>query len=86
MLIIKYWDCFCAKGARRTILDYEFVIDTGSSPPICCCRPKYSPHEKPIIMDQIASLIANNWIENPEVHRAVCLSWLQHLIRNISTI
>ena len=59
-LIIKYWDCFCMVGARRTILDYEFAIDTGSSPPICCRRPKYGPHEKPIIMDQINSLLAND--------------------------
>ena len=27
-LVIKYWDCFCAEGVKRTILDYEFSIDT----------------------------------------------------------
>ena len=31
-IIIKYWDCFCAGGAVRTILDYEFAIDTGAPP------------------------------------------------------
>ena len=35
-MIIKYWDWFCLRGARRTILDYEFSIDTGASPPVCC--------------------------------------------------
>ena len=34
-IIKQYWDCFCARGARRTILDYEFCIDTGASPPVC---------------------------------------------------
>ena len=62
-IVKKYWDCFCAKGACRTILDYEFAIDTGASKPVCCRRPTYGPHEKPIIMDQISSLLANDWIE-----------------------
>ena len=45
------------------ILDYEFAIDTGKSKPVCCYCPTYSPHEKPIIMKQILSLLANYWIE-----------------------
>ena len=65
-LIKKYWDCFCAKGARRTILDYKFAIDTGGSKPVCCGCPKYGPHEKPIIMRHITSLLANGWIEKCE--------------------
>ena len=36
-IIKKYWDCFCAKGACRPILDYEFIIDTCASKPVCCC-------------------------------------------------
>ena len=62
-LIIKYWDCFCLRGARRTILDYEFSIDTGASPPVCCKRPVYGPHEKPIIMNLMEILIDNDWID-----------------------
>ena len=50
-IVKKYWDFFCAKGARRTILDYEFATDTGASKPACCRQPKYSPHGKPITMD-----------------------------------
>ena len=49
-MIIKYWDCFCAKGVWRTILDYEFAIDIGDFPPIYCRKPAYDPHEKSIIM------------------------------------
>ena len=62
-IVKEYWDCFCARGACRTILDYEFAIDTGSSKPVCCRRPTYGPHEKPIIMEQISSLLKNDWIE-----------------------
>ena len=45
-LVMIYWDCFCAEGAKRTILDYVFGIDTGASPPICCRKLTYGPHEK----------------------------------------
>ena len=62
-IIIKYWDCFCLHGARRTILDYEFSIDMDASPPVYCKRPVYGPHEKPIIMKLINSLIDNDWID-----------------------
>ena len=30
-LVESYWDCFATKGARRTIIGYEFGIDTGSA-------------------------------------------------------
>jgi len=64
---------FCLRGARRTILDYDFAIDTGNSPPVCCRRPKYGPHEKPIIMNQIESLLQNKTtgLKNAKVHRVV---------------
>ena len=62
-IIMNFWDCFCVKGARRPILDDEFSIDTGASPPVYFRRPAYGPHEKPIITEQIDSLLANDWIE-----------------------
>ena len=61
-MIRKYWDCFCLKGTKRTILDYEFAIDTGASKPVCCRKPTYGPHEAPIIMEQIQMLLNNDWI------------------------
>ena len=70
-LIVKYWDCFCLRGARRTILDYVFAIDTGNSPPVCCCRPKYDPHEKPIIMNQIESMLETTGLKDVRVHGGV---------------
>ena len=30
-IIRKYSDCFGLRGARRTIVDYQFIIDTGVS-------------------------------------------------------
>ena len=62
-IIQYYWYCFCLKGACRTILYYEFAINIGVSKPVCCCRTTYGPHGKPIIMEQISSLFANDWIE-----------------------
>ena len=62
-IIKDYRDCFCVKGACHTILDYEFAIDTSAFKPVCCRQPTYGPHEKPIIMEQISSLLTNDWIE-----------------------
>ena len=33
-IITKYWDCFVKEGAKRTILGYEFGINTGGSKPV----------------------------------------------------
>ena len=44
------------------MLDYEFSIDTGASPLVCCKKPYYGHHEDPIIMKQVTDLLANDWI------------------------
>ena len=62
-IIIKYWDSFCEEGAKRTILGYEFAIDTGDAKPVCCKKPNYGPYESEIIMTQIRALLGNDWIE-----------------------
>ena len=62
-LIKRYWDCFCKEGAKRTILGYEFSIDTGGSQPVCTKQTQYGPHETKIIMEQIQALLKNDWIE-----------------------
>jgi len=62
-IIIKYWDSFCEEGAKRTILGYEFAIDTGDAKPVCCKKPNYGPYEAEIIMKQIRALLGNDWIE-----------------------
>lgn len=61
-IIKQYWDCFCGDGTRRTILGYEFAIDTGSATPVCCRKPQYGPHESKIIMESIDALKHNSWI------------------------
>ena len=35
-VIKRYWDCFCVKGCHRTIIGYEFSIDTGDHTLACC--------------------------------------------------
>jgi hypothetical protein len=62
-IIQQYWDCFCNDGAKRTILGYEFAIDTGNHTPVCCKKPQYGPHESRIIMDNIETLKHNSWIK-----------------------
>ena len=54
-IIKEYWDCF-VKAAMRTILQYEFGIDTGVSKPVCCRKPSYGPYESRIIMEQNSQL------------------------------
>ena len=52
-IVKKYWDCFCKRGARRPILNYEFAIDTCSSKPVCCRKPRYGPYKSKIIMQHV---------------------------------
>ena len=62
-VIIKYWYCFFKEGAWRPILDYNFIIDTGTVKPVCCCKYQYGPHEPKIITLKTESLILNGLIE-----------------------
>jgi hypothetical protein len=52
-------DCFYGAGVKFPILYFEFAIDTGASPPVCCKKPHYGPHESRIIMEQLEVLKAN---------------------------
>ena len=65
-IVKTYWDFFATKGARRTIIGYEFGIDTGSAKPACCPKPQYGYHESNIIMEQVTTLLKNLWIEECE--------------------
>jgi hypothetical protein len=38
-LVMKYWDVFYKAGVCKTILGFEFAIDTGGSQPVCCRKP-----------------------------------------------
>ena len=61
-IIKRHWDCFCDEGSHRTILGYEFAIDTGDHTPICCKKPTYGFHESKVIMKHVLTLLANVWI------------------------
>ena len=62
-IVKKYWDCFCKRGVRRTILGFEFGIDTGDAAPVSCSNQSYGYYEAKIIMEQIQALLDNGWIE-----------------------
>jgi hypothetical protein len=61
-IIQAHWDCFYSAGVRFPILYFEFAIDTGASPPVCCKKPHYGPHESKIIMEHVNVLLSNGWI------------------------
>ena len=61
-----YWDCFIKTGAKRTIIGYDFGIDTGGENLVCCCKPAYGPHNTKVIMQQVFQLLINTWIESCE--------------------
>ena len=46
-------DSFCERGVSRPVLDFEFCIDTGDSPPVCCCQLKNGYHERKIMNKHI---------------------------------
>ena len=47
------------KGVSRLMPDFEFYLDTGNSPPVCCRQPVYSFNESKIMTAQITDLEAN---------------------------
>ena len=48
------------------MLDFEFSLDTGSSPPVCYRQPVYGFHESKMMTAQIADLEANGLITECE--------------------
>ena len=61
-IVKAYWDVFAPAGIFRTILGYEFKIDTGTAPSVCCRLPNYGHYEGEIIMTHIKTLLDNKWI------------------------
>ena len=55
-MIHEYWNVFDPAGALRTILGYEFSIDTGAHKPVCCKPPRYGPHESVVMRKLLAVL------------------------------
>ena len=48
------------------MLDFEFSLDTGNSPPVCYRQPVYGFHESKMMTAQIADLEANGLITECE--------------------
>ena len=65
-IIQNNWDSFCKRGFSCPMLDFEFRIDTGNSPSVCCRQPVYGFHESKIMIKLIADLEANKLIRDYE--------------------
>jgi hypothetical protein len=55
-LIKKYWSVFDKRGTFTPIVDYECVIDTGTTTPIAIKKINYGTREMPIMRKCIAAL------------------------------
>jgi hypothetical protein len=55
-LIMKYWSVFNKRGIFVPVRNYEWVIDTGNTPPIAVKKICYGPKEIPIMQKAIAVL------------------------------
>jgi hypothetical protein len=62
-------DCFYKAGVKKPIHQFEFAIDTGNSPPVCCKKLHCGPDERKIIMKHLEVLKADGWI------RKCCCAW-----------
>ena len=56
-IIIKYWDYFVKKGAKRTIIGYGFGIEKAVAKPVCYRKPSYNLYESKVFMTQVAQLL-----------------------------
>ena len=65
-IIKKYWDVFAVAGLKDPIRGFQFTIDTGNSPPVCCKLPRYGPHESRIITQMTKGLEDNDLVEDDE--------------------
>ena len=72
-IIHNNWDSFCKRGVSRPMFDFEFCINTGNSPPVCCQQPVYSFHESKIIKKTVADLEASDLITDCEGARGSLL-------------
>jgi len=62
-IVKEYWNCFIKTVAKRTVLEYEFGIDTGGENPVCCRKPSYGSNDPKFIMQKLSKLLSNIWIE-----------------------
>ena len=58
----RHWDAFDPSGVRRPILGFQYVIDTGDSPPVASRQPNYGIYERPIMLKFLEDLKHNGLI------------------------
>jgi hypothetical protein len=55
-IIKRNWDAFSPEGVLKTVLGYEFCIDTGTAIPDACKQVPYGVHKSNIIMTEVKEL------------------------------
>ena len=50
------WDSFYEVGVVRSILDFDFGIDTRDAKAVCYCQPAYGVCETKIVIEHITQL------------------------------
>jgi hypothetical protein len=63
-LIKLFWDVLDEVGVSRPIRGFLFHIDTGTVQPFSCKTPRYGAHEARVILELVAQLQAEGWIDN----------------------
>ena len=61
-IIHDNWGSFFKRGISIPIFAFEFCIDTGNLPPVCCRQLVYGFYESKIITNCIAALEASDLI------------------------
>ena len=57
-IVKNIWDIFAPEGIQKTILGYEFKIDTGISASVYCGLSSYGPNESKIIKTHVEVLLS----------------------------
>jgi hypothetical protein len=63
-IIQENWDPFNPDTVQTPIRGYEFVIHTGTHPPVCCKPPRYGPHEARVIDELVTELERKDIVED----------------------
>ena len=68
------------------MIDFEFCIDTGNSPPVCCRQPVYGFRESEIMTKLIADIEVNKLIKTAKVLEVIFYYLYQSLVRKVVPI
>ena len=62
-LVTMYWEFFAEVGIKRSILRFEFAINTEKHTPVCCKKSRYGQHESLFYLKQVKVFLDEGLIE-----------------------